>query len=81
MHKFSQQTLEIAREFIDKFLQGAIRLVMLTGVAFTVTACYGTPPEYRYNKYPQDPETQQPADNQQSDADASDLVDKLLATE
>ena len=71
----------MAREFIDKFLRSAIRLVMLTGVAFTATACYGAPSEYRYNMYPQDPETQQPADNQQSDADASDLVDKLLATE
>lgn len=71
----------MAREFIDRIFQGAIRLVMLTGVAFTVTACYGTPPEYRYDKYPQDPETQQPTDNQQSDVDASELVEQLLATE
>jgi len=32
------------RTVLDKLLRGGIRLCMLTGVAFTVTACYGTPP-------------------------------------
>lgn len=29
----------------NKLLQGGIRLCMLSAVAFTVTACYGLPPE------------------------------------
>lgn len=35
------------RTFIDKFLRAGIKLCLLTGVAFTVTACYGVknPPE------------------------------------
>ena len=53
------------RQAIDKIMQGAIRLVMLTGVAFTVTACYGLPPEERYyDRYPEGPQTQQPAEQE-----------------
>lgn len=33
------------RKLIDTFLQFAIKLCMLTGVAFTFAACYGPPPE------------------------------------
>ena len=42
----------MVRQLIDRFFQGAIRLVMLTGVAFTVTACYGSPPERYYYSEP-----------------------------
>lgn len=69
------------RVFIDKIFRGAIRLVMLTGVAFTVTACYGLPPEQRYyDRYPEGPEAQQPASEQEEGADASALVDQLLSS-
>jgi hypothetical protein len=62
-------------------MQGAIRLVMLTGVTFTVTACYGLPPEERYyDRYPEGPQTQQPAE-QESAADAEELVDQLFASD
>lgn len=30
----------------DKLLRGVIKLCMLTGVTFLVTACYGVKPEY-----------------------------------
>jgi len=33
------------RRLTDKLLQGAIRICMLTGVTFLVTACYGVAPE------------------------------------
>ena len=69
------------RQAIDKIMQGAIRLVMLTGVTFTVTACYGLPPEERYyDRYPEGPQTQQPAE-QESAADAEELVDQLFASD
>ncbi|MBQ7531686.1 MAG: hypothetical protein IJT12_08250 [Paludibacteraceae bacterium] len=73
----------MVRLFIDRIFRGAIRLVMLTGVAFTVTACYGLPPEQRYyDRYPEGPETQQPAEPSESDAsDAAAMVDRLLANE
>lgn len=32
------------RLLLDKILQSGIRLCMLTGIAFTVTACYAPPP-------------------------------------
>ena len=31
----------------DKIMRAGIKLAMLTGVAFTVTACYGVPPQNR----------------------------------
>ena len=40
------------RTLLDKMLRGGIKLVMLTGVAFTVTACYGPPPPERYYDRP-----------------------------
>ena len=33
----------MAREWMDKLFRSGIKLAMLTGVAFTVTACYGAP--------------------------------------
>ena len=36
------------RKVFDKMLQSTIRWVLLTGVAFTVTACYGVPPERQF---------------------------------
>ncbi len=41
------------REWIDKMLRSAIRLAMLTGVTFVVTACYGPP--MRPDRYEPDP--------------------------
>jgi len=35
------------RKCFDKIFQSAIRLCMLTGVTFLVTACYGVAPEPR----------------------------------
>ena len=32
------------RFHLDKIMRAGIKLAMLTGVAFTVTACYGVPP-------------------------------------
>ena len=32
---------------LDNILRAGIKLAMLTGVASTVTACYGVPPEER----------------------------------
>lgn len=49
------------REWLDNLLQRTIRLVMLTGVAFTVTACYGAPPE-RWHNEPITPEEQEQVD-------------------
>ena len=42
------------REFLDKLLRASIKLCMLTGVAFTVTACYGVvqePPDMYEDSY------------------------------
>ncbi|MBO4518492.1 MAG: hypothetical protein J5704_00470 [Paludibacteraceae bacterium] len=47
------------RTLLDKILRASIKLCLLTGVAFTVTACYGVkePPDYY--------EPQRQADQQQ----------------
>ena len=37
--------MKIFRTQLDTLVRAGIKLVMLTGVAFTVTACYGVPPE------------------------------------
>ena len=34
------------REMVDRLFKGLIRLSMLTGVTFLVTACYGPNPNY-----------------------------------
>ncbi|MCR5050812.1 MAG: hypothetical protein K6A36_06985 [Paludibacteraceae bacterium] len=44
------------RVLIDKIFRAGIKLCMLTGVAFTVTACYGVPPERREHWYPNEPD-------------------------
>ena len=36
--------MQTIRFCLDKILRASIRLAMLTGVAFTVTACYGVVP-------------------------------------
>ena len=44
------------RTFYDKILQAGIKLCLLTGVAFTFAACYGTvPPEH----WPNEPDYEQ----------------------
>ena len=40
-----------ARLLWDKILRAGIKLCMLTGVAFTFAACYGTPPEEPYMEF------------------------------
>lgn len=47
------------RTLLDKILRGSIKLCLLTGVAFTVTACYGTPPREYYNEPEYQADTQQ----------------------
>ena len=47
------------RTLLDKILRGSIKLCLLTGVAFTVTACYGTPPREYYNEPEYQEDTQQ----------------------
>lgn len=65
------------RELLDKIFRAGIKLCMLTGVAFTVTACYGVPPDKRewYNDPSYEADTQQV--EQQvlavNDADASSI--------
>jgi hypothetical protein len=44
------QTIRIC---FDKIMRAGIKLAMLTGVAFTVTACYGVPP--RGGEWEEDP--------------------------
>ena len=39
--------MQTIRFCFDKMMRAGIKLAMLTGVAFTVTACYGVPPENR----------------------------------
>lgn len=40
------------RKFIDRIFRASIKLAMLTGVAFTMAACYGPPPEQRWQDEP-----------------------------
>jgi hypothetical protein len=37
------------RTLLDKILRAGIKLLMLTGITFTVTACYAPPPSGYYN--------------------------------
>ena len=39
--------MQTIRFCFDKMMRAGIKLAMLTGVAFTVTACYGVPPQNR----------------------------------
>lgn len=39
--------MQTIRFCFDKMMRAGIKLAMLTGVAFTVTACYGVPPYSR----------------------------------
>ena len=59
------------RNLLDKFLQAGIRLLMLTGVAFTVTASYGPPPEHLYGAEPEYQADQQKLEQQLTQTDNS----------
>ncbi|MEE1096402.1 MAG: hypothetical protein UH084_07535 [Paludibacteraceae bacterium] len=37
------------RTLLDKILRAGIKVLMLTGITFTVTACYAPPPHGYYN--------------------------------
>ena len=50
------QTIRIC---FDSIMRAGIKLAMLTGVAFTVTACYGTPPGRYYDDPAYQADTQQ----------------------
>lgn len=68
----------------DKLLQGGIRLCMLSAVAFTVTACYGLPPEERYWNYPDQPEQdsiQQDQQRQELEQRMADIAEQIEADE
>ena len=54
---------------LDKIIRGGIKLLMLTGVAFTVTACYGVmpPPEL--------------LDNEEYQADTQKVEQQLMVEE
>jgi len=41
------------KEWIDRICRAGVKLAMLTGVAFTVTACYGAP----YTNYTDESDT------------------------
>lgn len=43
------QNTSIMRTLLDKILRAGIKLLMLTGITFTVTACYAPPPTGYYN--------------------------------
>ena len=40
------------REWIDTICRTGIKALMLTGVAFTMAACYGPPPERNFQEEP-----------------------------
>lgn len=42
------------RTLLDKILRTGIKVLMLTGITFTVTACYAPPPTDYYNPPEQD---------------------------
>jgi starvation-inducible outer membrane lipoprotein len=58
--------MKSVRFCFDKVMRAGIKLAMLTGVAFTVTACYGVPPE-RQNWY----------DDQEYQADTQQVEQQL----
>ena len=61
--------MKTLRFSLDKIIRGGIKLLMLTGVAFTVTACYGvmTPPELQ--------------DNEEYQADTQKVEQQLMSEE
>lgn len=65
------------REILDRVLRGGIKVVMLAGVAFTVTACYGVVyPDIDQNvpwKADEDT-TVRPADNTQPPVERSEIM-------
>ena len=65
--------MQTIRFCFDKLMRGGIKLVMLTGVAFTVTACYGTPPGRYYDDSAYQTDTQQV--EQQLGVDGEELAE------
>jgi len=51
--------MQTIRFCFDKVMRGGIKFLTLFGVAVTVTACYGPPPERYYNDLEYQRDTQQ----------------------
>ena len=51
--------MQTIRFCFDKFMRTGIKVLTLMGVAVTVTACYGPPPERYYNDPSFQTDTQQ----------------------
>ena len=54
----------MAREWFDKVCRVGIKALMLTGVAFTMAACYGPPPERQWHDEPEFQEEQAQVEEQ-----------------
>ena len=54
----------IVREWFDKLCRIGIKAAMLTGVAFTMAACYGPPPERYLEGDPEFQEDQEQVEEQ-----------------
>ena len=54
----------MAREWFDKACRVGIKALMLTGVAFTMAACYGPPPERTWQDDPAYQEDQEQVEQQ-----------------
>lgn len=67
----------------NKLLQGGIRLCMLSAVAFTVTACYGLPPEHYldYLDQPEQDSVRQDQQRQQLEKRMADIAEQIEADE
>ena len=69
----------VMRKFSDKILQLAIKLCMLTGVAFTFAACYGPPPERHRGDDPDAVANQEEVEQLLQTAADEVIVDTLLS--
>lgn len=54
----------MARDWLDRICRAGIKALMLTGVAFTMAACYGPPPERHWQDEPAFQEDQQQVENE-----------------
>ena len=68
--------MKIFRTQLDTLVRAGIKLAMLTGVAFTVTACYGVPPEVRH--WSEDPDFQSDTQKIEQQLVAKGLEDEGL---
>ena len=59
-HAMTQKT---TREWFDRLCRSAIKMLMLTGVTFTMATCYGPPPERQYGEEPEWQEDQEQVEN------------------